>query len=130
MTKIINLPKTLRKNQENIDEDSFLFKTIFHDKLIGFPSEFKFYLRKYKRVYKIEKSNSGLNWVLTVDDGTYGPREKGIYVRRLKGFKFLDALNDAIKKLPEEVCFFSEEGSDFKTSNTDVNEWLDKNLQE
>lgn len=58
MGKIITLPKTLRKNKDVIDEESAYIKTIFHDKLISLPSEFEFYLKKFKRVYKIEKSNS------------------------------------------------------------------------
>jgi hypothetical protein len=125
MGKVVSLPQTLKLNKEILKYADEYVKTYKHEKLISLPKEYNFYLKKYKRVYKIEKSNSELSWVLTIDDRTYGWDQKGFYVRRLKGYKFLDVLNDAIKKYPNEVCFFSDFGMEYKSNDPDFDKWFD-----
>lgn len=124
MSNIKQLPKFKRIDKQVFEDGSAYLKTIFHERVICLEPEYEFYQRKYGRVLRIERSNSNKSWVLTVDAlNTWGWDQKGDYVMTLRGLTFGDALEDAMRKLPNEAAFFAAHGSFFKYDDEDFEAW-------
>lgn len=87
-----------------LDNEAYYKRLIYHDKILAFPQECKLWLNRTGKLYHIEKSNSELSWVLKINlkEEHYDDIEQPWYFRRLKGWTFEEALNDAISKYPDE----------------------------
>jgi hypothetical protein len=105
--------------------DGFWMKTYHHPEAISLPVEYEALLKQNGRVYRIEKSNSGLRWVLTVDDGTWGWDQKGDYVRTLKGHTLEQALEDALEKCWELGPFFLPDAVEWESGDPNFKRWLE-----
>lgn len=121
-----------RSNAYVGDEGEYV-KVVFHPKLMSFESEWNAYFKKFGRVYRIEKSNSGLRWVLTYDSkefhrnySGYGWDQKGLYLRTLKGNTWQEALADVIKKMPNEEAFFFQNGAGYISNDVKFDDWFDE----
>lgn len=127
VVSVVPLKIRERTNLYEGDEGEYV-KTVHHPRLIALKSEWNATMGRYRKVYRIEKSNSGLRWVLTIDsidfkDAQCGWDQKGWYVRTLHGNTLLEALNDAIKKMPEVAVFFSPDASEYHSNDPEFDKW-------
>lgn len=128
---VIDLPAFKTQSRDRLDHGAEYIKTMHLPKVISLPSEFNFYLKKFKRVYRIELSHSTKRWVLTTDEGRWGWDQRGDYVRtlcsaighRLHG-DFLNALFIAQRLYPNEAAFFCPELMEFKPNDPEFDNWF------
>lgn len=125
---IITLPNFLFKTEDWSDSDGACFykKTFTHPQALGFKCEVDFYLKKYKKIYSITKSNSGLSFVLKINDGSFYWEDCGWFVRRLKGSNIEEDLHDAIKHLPNEAAFFCHDTIEYISGDSEFDSWFEK----
>jgi hypothetical protein len=122
---ILDFPPFSPSSKDLLEYGAWYEKTYFHPKVICLPSEYESFLTRHKLIYKIEKSNSKLRWVLTIDDGTCGWEQKGFYVKTLKGHTFEQALEDAQKKCPEILAYYYDEGSKYVSNDETFDSWFE-----
>jgi hypothetical protein len=92
--------------------------------VICLPGEYEFYMGKFGRVLRVEPSNSGKRFVLTIDDGKWGWDQKGDYLCTLRGSTFEEALEDASLRMPNEAAFFRAGACKYHSNDPEFDEWF------
>ncbi len=114
---VFKLPthRRIESHTDTDDGDRLFTKTIHHPNIITLPIEYESYLKRRGTIYRVELSQSGHSWILSVDSSNdhAGWDQPGWYLKTLvlrRNGNLEEAVRRARSLLPDEPAFFVQDG--------------------